>query len=181
MTSCSGAFLIRGGFVLLGLRSEDRASYPGVWDAIGGHAERGELPQETLARELLEEIGVTPTEFVEIATLSEPRPEINEEATFHMFVVTGWTGNGPVRRGDEHSEIRWFAISEAAEMDLAHPAYCELLRRLQSSLRVQRTPRYRRCPFLLWSCVEAFGFSRPCSCSSRLRDALAVEEPLADQ
>lgn len=128
MKSCSGAFLCRDGLVLLGLRSKHRASYPGVWDAIGGHAQEGESPQEALVRELSEEIGVTPTEFMELATLSEPTLETTR--THHIFLVTGWTASGPVARGDEHSEIRWFTIQEAVELNLAHPDYAKLLKQL---------------------------------------------------
>ncbi len=70
---CAGAFLYRDGLVLLGLRSQTRSSYPGVWDAIGGHAKPTEAPREALVRELEEEIQITPIAFRDLATLVEPR------------------------------------------------------------------------------------------------------------
>ena len=106
MKTCVGAFLVRNGLVLLGLRSEHRSFYPGVWDAIGGHAESSESPRAALIRELNEEIQVTPIEFVELATLSEQQPNINGEAMYHIFLVTRWDGVGPAAQGHEHSEIR---------------------------------------------------------------------------
>jgi 8-oxo-dGTP diphosphatase len=129
--TCVGAFLVQNGLVLLGLRSENRSFYPGVWDAIGGHVESSESPRDSLIRELNEEIQVTPIEFVELATLPELQPTINGEAAYHIFLVTRWDGVGPVAQGDEHSEIRWFHVSEAMGLDLAHPAYVGLLKRLE--------------------------------------------------
>jgi 8-oxo-dGTP diphosphatase len=130
--TCVGAFLVQNGLVLLGLRSENRSFYPGVWDAIGGHVESSESPRDALIRELNEEIQVTPIEFVELATLPELQPNINGEAAYHIFLVTRWDGVGPSAQGDEHSEIRWFHVSEAISLDLAHPAYVGLLKRLES-------------------------------------------------
>jgi len=81
---------------------------------------------------LNEEIQVTPIEFVELATLSEQQPNINGEAMYHIFLVTRWDGVGPAAQGHEHSEIRWFHVSEAIRLNLAHPAYIGLLTRLES-------------------------------------------------
>jgi 8-oxo-dGTP pyrophosphatase MutT (NUDIX family) len=130
MEICAGAFLVRDGFVLLGLRSPNRSAYPSVWDCIGGHAIPAESPREALFRELAEEIQVTPIEFHELATLPELEPRIHGAAAYHIFVVTNWTGKGPIATGDEHSEIRWFPIAEALELNLAHPGYVELLKQL---------------------------------------------------
>jgi 8-oxo-dGTP diphosphatase len=130
MKTCAGAFLVRDGLVLLGLRSPHRSAYPGVWDCIGGHANLAESPREALLRELAEEIQVTPTDFHELATLPELEPGINGAAAYHVFLVTSWTGKGPIATGNEHSEIRWFPISEAIGLDLAHPGYVELLKHL---------------------------------------------------
>jgi 8-oxo-dGTP diphosphatase len=127
MRICAGGFLVRHGEVLLGLRSPKRSLYPAVWDAIGGHAEPDE-PPAALARELTEELQVTPTEFRHLATLTEPRPEVNGEAVYHLFLV--WSGAGPSLNGDEHSEIRWFLIKDAIRLDLAHPAYVNLFKGL---------------------------------------------------
>jgi 8-oxo-dGTP diphosphatase len=132
MKICSGAFLFRDGLVLLGLRSHDRPSYPGVWDAIGGHAEPLETPEQALRRELAEEIQIAPVEFRELAVLGDPTLAAKDIA-LHIFLVTNWTGPGPVMTGDEHSEIRWFEIADAITLDLAHPAYVELLNGLSRS------------------------------------------------
>ena len=132
ITVCAGAFLFRNGRILLGLRSQNRSAYPGVWDAIGGHAEPSESIREALIRELNEEIRVTPIDFVELAVLPDLQPNINGVSAYHIFLVTHWEGAGPIVVGDEHSEIRWFRISEAVNLDLAHPAYVGLLKGIKT-------------------------------------------------
>lgn len=82
-------------------------------------------------RELREEILVTPTQFVEVAVLSDPRPDAGEEAAHHIYLVTAWEGDGPVEHNHEHSELRWFRPSEAIDLPLAHPDYRPLLRQLR--------------------------------------------------
>ena len=47
------ALIFHTGQILLGLRSAGREFYPNVWDMFGGHVEPGELPDQTLVRELM--------------------------------------------------------------------------------------------------------------------------------
>jgi 8-oxo-dGTP pyrophosphatase MutT (NUDIX family) len=70
--TCAGALLVRGRHILLATRADDRPFYPGVWDIIGGHCEPNETPADTLTRELLEEIGITPRIFEEIGVPIRP-------------------------------------------------------------------------------------------------------------
>lgn len=53
--------IIQSQKILLGQRSPNREFYPNVWDVFGGHMEPGEQQPQTLARELKEELGITPT------------------------------------------------------------------------------------------------------------------------
>jgi len=124
--TCAGALLVRGRNILLAKRADDRSFYPGVWDIIGGHCESNEAPVDTLTRELLEEIGITPRIFEEIAVLTEPRPAEHGDARYHVFVVRTWDGGEPRLLGAEHSELRWMSVADALELPLAHPAYREL-------------------------------------------------------
>jgi 8-oxo-dGTP pyrophosphatase MutT (NUDIX family) len=100
-----------------------------LWDVPGGHCEAGEAPAQALARELEEEIGVTPRAFAELAVLDEPRPAEHGEARYHMFAVTAWDGGEPRLRGPEHAELRWLHLAEALVLALAHPDYPALFRR----------------------------------------------------
>lgn len=53
---CVGAIIICNAGVLLGKRSGQREFYPHVWDIFGGHIEAHETREETLVRELCEEL-----------------------------------------------------------------------------------------------------------------------------
>jgi 8-oxo-dGTP diphosphatase len=97
----AGAALVRDGRVLLGLRSADRASYPGVWDVFGGHCEGSESPREALVRELREELGIELYACAPLASFGG----------YFLFHVTGWRGE-PANLGDEHDEIGWFGRAQ---------------------------------------------------------------------
>lgn len=112
--------------VLLGLRSPEKAAYPRTWDLFGGHAEPPETAEETIVRELREELDITPTEFQYLSTQLDPYPEKHGHCSYHLFKVTAWSGPGPRLCGDEHSEIRWCTLDEALALDLALPAYRNL-------------------------------------------------------
>ena len=124
---CALGILFRNGKILLGKRSKHRTSYPNVWDMIGGHCENDETLGQTLSRELQEEIGVTPIQFEHISTLFDA----NNDHTYHVFVVTDWTGKPECLQPEEHSVIGWFGIKEALKLDLALPVYRELFGSLE--------------------------------------------------
>jgi len=136
MRRCADGILLDGRQALLGKRAENRRLYPGVWDIIGGHCEAGEEPEETLVREMVEEIGVVPRVFSMVAMLPEPLPDLYGEAEYHIYVVTGWTGL-PTEHGDEHAELRWFELAEAMKLDLALPAYRSVFVALMEGRRVE--------------------------------------------
>ncbi len=57
-------------------------------------------------------LGVTPTQFRLIATVKERQPEIYGDALHHVYAVTSWQGGDPANVCDEHTDLRWFSISE---------------------------------------------------------------------
>ncbi len=95
---------------------------------IGGHQKDGESLDQTLRREFEEEISVTPTDFRHLTVLAERSPEDHFERAYHLFAITAWRGPGPAMRGGEHTEIRWFTVAEALELDLALPQYRDVLK-----------------------------------------------------
>ena len=126
-----GALLIRSGRILLGLRSASREFYPGVWDVFGGHREPGEGLEETLVRELQEELGIKATQWSFLQTLTIPASA--EPMTLHLYRVTAWEGTPHNRQLEEHSTIGWFPLAEAVMLPLADPGYIELFERYLSS------------------------------------------------
>ena len=133
------ALIIRDGRVLLGHRSSRREFFPDVWDIFGGHVEPGEGHEKTLVREVQEELGVTATAWTFLETVTEPLPphsqgeKSSDVLIAHLYLVTAWTGTPVNRQPEEHSEIRWFTLEEALQLDLADPMYPELFARYLGS------------------------------------------------
>lgn len=133
---CVGALVVRRDSIpqiLLGKRAAGRAFYPDVWDLPGGHCEPGETAEQTLIRELQEELGVTPTTWQSLGELRGPVPGHGEPLVFHLYAVTAWTGESHNRLPEEHSRVAWFGVDDACRLDLAHPAYPALFRRLAAA------------------------------------------------
>jgi 8-oxo-dGTP diphosphatase len=116
--------------ILLGRRSETRRVYPNVWDVPGGHSEPGERAEETLIRELREEIAVLPTEWRLLGHIDLPAHAREAAMVLCLYEVTSWTGTPSNLEPEEHAEIRWLTIDEACQLRLAHPAYVQLFRGL---------------------------------------------------
>ena len=90
MTSkvCAVALFLRNQEVLLGKRTPFRTMRANFWDLIGGHCECNETPEQTLLREVKEELGVTPTAFTRVATIKQSASETYEEYTYLIYMVT---------------------------------------------------------------------------------------------
>lgn len=127
------ALIVRSGRILLGQRSAARVFYPDVWDMFGGHMEPDEGQEQTLVRELEEELEITPTRWTFLETL---RVELSSSAgeppgllIVHLYLVTDWTGTPVNRQPEEHSTIGWFSVEEAVQLPLADASYLELFER----------------------------------------------------
>ena len=131
MRVAAAGLLLKRNQVLLCRRSANRRFYPNVWDLIGGHCEHDESPDQTLQRELAEEIGIIVQESILLQVLKEPFPHLNGEYKYYVYLVTKWRGTPTNRQPDEHSEIRWLTIGKALNLDLAHPKYYDLLQKIQ--------------------------------------------------
>jgi ADP-ribose pyrophosphatase len=123
------ALIIQSQRVLLGLRSATRTFYPDVWDMFGGHVEPAEGHEETLVRELQEELGITPTQWKYLETLTLFQSESSDPWKVHLYLVTTWKGTPFNRQPEEHSVIHWFSLAEAAQLRLADPIYPRLFER----------------------------------------------------
>lgn len=124
----AGGLLCCQSRLLLGKRSARRRAYPGVWDVPGGHMVVGETIEQTLVRELREEIGVTATEWREMAVLHAPAMgDVHAHILrLHMFLVTKWCGEPRNLLPDEHEALEWFTLEDTTRLLLAHADYPRL-------------------------------------------------------
>lgn len=127
MTDIVRAHVIRDREVLLGLRLPPNER----WSTFGGWAEEGESPEDTLRRELREELGIEIEEYQRLA---------DREATWDgkaqriaVFAVTKWRGTPENAAPDEHSEIGWYRREELAELSMHEAARAEALSLLEAS------------------------------------------------
>ena len=124
------AVIVLADRILLGKRTPNREFFPNVWDVFGGHIEPGEERDQTLVRELQEELGITPTRWMELETITESVPENDDRAAYELIVyfycVTSWSGAPVNLQPHEHTTIQWFSYADAIQLDLAHPSYPRL-------------------------------------------------------
>lgn len=109
----TGAVLVRDGKILAAQRGDGRA-LDGYWEFPGGKIEEGETPEESLARELKEEL-------LTDATVGEFLTTTEHEYDFGIVVLSTYfcelTGAEP--QLTEHREVRWVAPSEMKDLNWA--------------------------------------------------------------
>ena len=121
--------LVRDGRVLLGLRSPLANSHRGQWDVIGGHREPGETDEQTMVRELNEELGIIPTRYKNVGVLAERFAE----AQYRLRVFSVWEWHGtPTNCSQEHVTIEWWAPSEIPKLDLTSTSLIPILSKIAS-------------------------------------------------
>lgn len=101
-------FLVNGNKILLGQKLDGIGE--GNLVGIGGKVKPGEERNDTVVRELQEEIFVTPLDFVEIADLDfyfVETPEWNQK--IYMYLCTRWEG---VPKETEEIIPKWFDKAE---------------------------------------------------------------------
>lgn len=97
------ALVDHDGRILLAQRPEDK-SLAGLWEFPGGKVEQGETPEETLVRELNEELGIT----TKVACLAPLTFASHTYETFHLlmplYVCRRYEG---IPHGREGQIVKW--------------------------------------------------------------------------
>lgn len=99
------------------LDKEDEAYFKGKWEIPGGGLEFGESPEETLHREVIEELGIE----VDVQTLL---PKINHrvkddwQGIFISYLCTKAYEDDEITLNEECSEYGWFTYEEIQKRPL---------------------------------------------------------------
>lgn len=99
--------------ILCALRSQTM-SLPGMWEFPGGKIEKGELPQESLVREIKEELGcdIKVGKLISDSIFDYPTVRVRL-ITYFASIVNG------LPTANEHEELRWVALDELTSLNWA--------------------------------------------------------------
>ena len=117
------------GRVLLAQRPEEK-NLGGLWEFPGGKMERGECPEDTLIRELREELGIE----VKEPCLAPFSFASHSYADFHLlmplYICRRWEGTPQPK---EHPQIRWVRPKDMSDYPMP-PADIPLIPMLRDLL-----------------------------------------------
>ena len=105
------ALVVRDGKILLGKRITPFGF--GQWGLPGGHVDLGERLIDAVARELLEETGMTAVRF-EFANIVE-KPDEEAHYVIAAFIAVDPKGEPQLLEPEKCEEWRWFDLSEVPE------------------------------------------------------------------
>lgn len=134
MRECVAAFVVKDKKILLGKRNATRKFYPDIWDIFGGHQKVGESREQTLKRELGEELGIFPTNWKFLLTIDEPNPAENGAGLYHFYLIMDFDGEPANLQPEEHAFVEWFNFKEAINLPFAHPLYAEMIRQIEQEI-----------------------------------------------
>lgn len=103
-------FLTRGDEVLLLKRADDRPIFPGLYNGLGGHVERGESVLTAAYREVEEESGLRPARLWLCATVAI---DTGDAATgILMSVFCGPAAEGSLLRPSTEGTLQWVPVTQ---------------------------------------------------------------------
>jgi len=112
-----GGVLILNHKILLGNRRPGRL-YPDIWDIFGGHIEEGESLEETLVRELGEELGIEVVESEFLEQYRDKDPTYGRDYIHNIFIVKEWVGEPYNKNPREHESVGWFSKEECRHLKM---------------------------------------------------------------
>lgn len=134
--------------ILLALRPSDK-HMGGLWEFPGGKCEAGESPQQALARELQEELGIVIHGCQPLIQVHHDYPDVH--VLLDVYEVLDFTGQA---YGAEGQQVRW--VAQDALADYQFPAANRsIVRAAQLPQRYMITPEHLSVEQLYAGCQQA--------------------------
>ena len=109
------AVILHEGKYLCVQRGESKLEYISKkWEFPGGKIEPGETKEETIKREILEELNMAIEPIEEFLTVIHEYPDFH--LTMHSFICHC---NSPELQLSEHTDYKWLSIHEMDNLDWA--------------------------------------------------------------
>ncbi|WP_436763931.1 NUDIX hydrolase [Streptosporangium sp. V21-05] len=112
--NCVGAIILDGSGRMLLVR-RGRPPGEGLWSVPGGRVGPGESDPEAVAREVLEETGLTVVPGPLAGTVDRPGPG---GAVYEIRDYLAEVSGGTLAAGDDAADARWFAPEELPRLPL---------------------------------------------------------------
>ena len=112
LLECVAFMLVQDGKVLAEKRKLTKEDEPGAVAIPGGHVERGEHLEETLRRELEEELGITPGTTKYVCSLLHRSHTLLQ---IHYYAVELWEGE---IQANEAESLLWIPFDELERFDI---------------------------------------------------------------
>ena len=131
------------GRVLLARRTRDR-DLAGLWEFPGGKVEAGERPQQGLARELREELGIDAEAGALLIAVPQRMP--HKRILLEVYEVAGWRGKP---RGLDGQALAWVPIAQLPRYAMPpadRTTKCRDLRQVRADHRISRDRGVFRSP-----------------------------------
>lgn len=111
-----------GQILLLKVNKEKLKGFTGepYWDIPGGRIQKGQTVEETLRREVEEEIGVTEITNVKTFSIVLSKIRIPQGEDSVGLILGAYTceipENSEIKLSDEHTEAKWFSLEESSKL-----------------------------------------------------------------
>lgn len=118
--------------MLLAKRGPKAKNEKGKWEFPGGSVEFGHTMEETVKREMMEELGIEITTYQQLPVIDHIIKQESQHWVTSGFIAKIKKGKPVIKEKEKCSEIGWFSLSEMEKMDLTIPtrSYMNILKRI---------------------------------------------------